>query len=143
MEEACRDTANRLGKALSTRNYDTKGCYLDGSTVYYGTGGSDAQIRGSINPPKYRPVGYDCTNTGTSIQEYKSRILNHHNYNKIRLHFKIGPAVTADGKKCEIPFKYEKNGPEYSKCTEVGANSGTWCATSVNNDLTYDDWDWC
>ena len=49
----------------------------------------------------------------------------------------------ADGERCKIPFKYENDGPEYYSCTAAGTNSGTWCATTVENDLTYDDWVWC
>ena len=52
-------------------------------------------------------------------------------------------AVTSDDEKCKIPFKYEKDGPEYYECTVAGTNRGTWCATTVKNDLTYKDWDWC
>ena len=61
----------------------------------------------------------------------------------MRLNFKIFSVVTAHGEDCKIPFKYEKDGPEYYECTEAGTNRGTWCATTVKNDLTYDDWDWC
>ena len=50
--------------------------------------------------------------------------------------------VTVNGERCKIPFKYD--GQEYNKCTTAGYRNGdSWCATSVENDLTYDDWDWC
>ena len=51
--------------------------------------------------------------------------------------------VTADGERCKKPWKYEKDGPEYYNCSTAGTNGDNWCATTVENDLTYDDWDWC
>ena len=46
-------------------DYTTKGCYAYTSgqfagLVYYGTGGTEEQIKTSLEAPKYRPNGYDC-----------------------------------------------------------------------------------
>ena len=43
------------------------------------------------------------------------------------------------------------DGPELYTCTSYRLPSGEtderlgnqWCATSINDDLTYKDWDWC
>ena len=64
-------------------------------------------------------------------------------YNKIILNFNIFSAVTVDGELCRIPFKYEKEGPDFNKCTTVGTSKGAWCATTVDDDMTYDAWVWC
>ena len=52
-------------------------------------------------------------------------------------------AVTKNGKKCKIPFKYHKNGPKYNKCTPIGTTNGLWCATSVDENMVYKTWEWC
>ena len=52
-------------------------------------------------------------------------------------------ALTENGKKCQVPFKYHKNGPKYDKCTPVGTTKGPWCATSVDEKLVYKTWEWC
>ena len=46
---------------------------------------------------------------------------------------------------CMFPFKYEAEGPDLYECTMSGGNSrsNAWCATSVNTDRTYDNWDYC
>ena len=64
-------------------------------------------------------------------------------HNTIRLNFNVVSVATANGEICKFPFKYEVDGPEYYICTDVGTNRGTWCATTVKDDLTYDAWDWC
>ena len=59
--------------------------------------------------------------------------------------------VTAHNHHCHIPWKVDVNGPELFTCTahkspsgeEYGAYENFWCATSVNDDLTYKEWDWC
>ena len=61
-EEACRNTAGRLGLNFRyAKHYATKGCftYANGK-VYYGIGGTEAQMMASPEAPKYRPNGYDC-----------------------------------------------------------------------------------
>ena len=67
----------------------------------------------------------------------------HCKYIKVLLNFKIFSAVTADGEPCHVPFKYAADGTELYKCTTAGTNKGEWCATTVESDLTYDDWEWC
>ena len=59
--------------------------------------------------------------------------------------------VTSQHKHCKIPWKIEEDGPELYTCTSSRSPSGetddpmanSWCATTVNNDLTYKEWDWC
>ena len=59
--------------------------------------------------------------------------------------------VTAHNQHCHIPWKVDVNGPELFTCTaykspsgeEYTASENFWCATSVNDDLTYKEWDWC
>ena len=75
---------------------------------------------------------FDCTFIFTSA-----------NSDELQFFICIILASTADGELCQIPFKYEKNGPSYTKCTTKGTSKGEWCATTVNKDLTYDNWDWC
>lgn len=50
---------------------------------------------------------------------------------------------TIEGIPCKIPFKNDPNSPAFYNCTNYGTSKGFWCATSVNTDLTYNDWDWC
>lgn len=88
--KACVDAINRLGlqKGGGGWNFDgswywTKGCnaydnsnmsiQLDNNDklfnyanmAYYGTGGSGDEVKVSLEAPKYRPIGYDCS-TGKS-----------------------------------------------------------------------------
>ena len=59
--------------------------------------------------------------------------------------------VTSHNQHCHIPWKVDVNGPELFTCTADKSSSGEecaafenfWCATSVNDDLTYKEWDWC
>ena len=50
---------------------------------------------------------------------------------------------TIEGIPCKIPFKNDPNSPAFYNCTNYGTSKGFWCATSVNADLTYNDWNWC
>ena len=50
---------------------------------------------------------------------------------------------TAKGIPCKVPFKHDLNSPSFYNCTQYGTSKGFWCATTVQSDLTYDDWDWC
>ena len=50
---------------------------------------------------------------------------------------------TVDGENCTIPFKTDKNSPNFHGCTDTGTSSGLWCATKLKNDSTYDSWNWC
>ena len=70
-EQACRDTGTRLGLQLGGEGYDfasefsDKGCYSykEGSyagIVFYGTGGTEEQMKSSLVAPQYRPNGHDC-----------------------------------------------------------------------------------
>ena len=69
-EKACRDAANSLGLDWgNAADHAVKGCYAysDGGhkgQVYYGTGGTIDQMKTLPGVNKYRPVGYDCNNTG-------------------------------------------------------------------------------
>ena len=53
--------------------------------------------------------------------------------------------TTKYGEHCTFPFKYEADGPDLYECTTSGGDSrsNAWCATSVNTDKTYDNWDYC
>lgn len=59
--------------------------------------------------------------------------------------------LSAQFRFCQIPWKVTADGPELYTCTSYRSPSGEtderlgnqWCATSVNYDLTYKDWDWC
>ena len=65
--------------------------------------------------------------------------------------FTISGIVTSQHKHCRIPWKITEDGPELYTCTSSTAPSGEtdehlgnqWCATSVSDDLTYKEWDWC
>ena len=65
--------------------------------------------------------------------------------------FTISGIVTSQHKHCRIPWKITEDGPELYTCTSSRAPSGEtdeplgnqWCATSVSDDLTYKEWDWC
>ena len=48
---------------------------------------------------------------------------------------------TNSGKFCQFPFIY--NGNTYTQCTTVDNGVQAWCATEVNNDMTYRDYDNC
>ena len=50
-------------------NYKIKGCHAYTrrpyfGMMYYGTGGTTAQMQESLTDPEYRPPGYDCSKTG-------------------------------------------------------------------------------
>ena len=47
---------------------------------------------------------------------------------------------TEEGLSCVFPFIYE--GVTYNSCTKEGEDYH-WCATSVNEDLTYDGFGFC
>ena len=53
-------------------DYGTKGCYAynDGkysNKVYYGNGGTEEQMTTSLEDPKYRPDGHDCSSEGLLV----------------------------------------------------------------------------
>ena len=59
--------------------------------------------------------------------------------------------VTSQHKHCQTPWKIDEDGPELYACTSSKSPSGEtdeplgnqWCATTINDDLTYKEWDWC
>ena len=70
-QQACQDAGKRLklkiggGGFKFANEYPTKGChaYYGGSkdgTIFYGTGGTEAQRKTTLRAPEYRPEGYDC-----------------------------------------------------------------------------------
>ena len=75
-QEACLDAGRRLNLEEGGGGYDfafdhsPKGCYaLDSNhsthagRMYYGTYGATEQMQESLEAPKYRPKGYDCSGT--------------------------------------------------------------------------------
>lgn len=70
-EKTCVDVARRLslnqgsvGRPFAS-NYDTKGChYFENgqyaNTAFYGTGGTEGQMKTALKSPEKRPAGYDC-----------------------------------------------------------------------------------
>ena len=75
--EACETVADKLGFDKGgvgftfQGDYGTKGCYAYNSGkykghVYYGNGGTDAQMKESLDGDKFRPKGYDCADQGTT-----------------------------------------------------------------------------
>ena len=77
-QQACEDAVTNLGLNFGgdgysfTGDYEMKGCFTYKSDTkygkkkiaFYGTGGTDEQIKGSkhLDDNKYRPLGYDCSN---------------------------------------------------------------------------------
>ena len=76
-EKACLDVARRQclnqgadGKPFSS-DYSIKGCHVYDSgeyakTAFYGTGGTEEDMKKSLSSPQYRPEGYDCAPIGIS-----------------------------------------------------------------------------
>ena len=69
-----------MGLVLGGKGYDfsgdftIKGCYAynDGQyarRVYYGTGGTEQEVKTSLAAPIYRPYGYDCKSKFTLLYE--------------------------------------------------------------------------
>ena len=59
------------GKPFSS-DYNTKGCHVYktgeyANTVFYGTGGTEEEMKKALKTPEYRPTGYDCANKGIVI----------------------------------------------------------------------------
>ena len=74
-EQACLDSVTSLGLEKGGNGYEfsgdygTKGCYAYESGTYanmafYGKGGTEIQMKESLESPNYRPYGYDCNATG-------------------------------------------------------------------------------
>ena len=77
-QRACINAGKKLGLIIGgsgykfAGNYGTKGCYAYHSgqfagRVYYGTGGKGKQKRAEVFYPKYRPIGYDCSEKGCTV----------------------------------------------------------------------------
>ena len=73
--EACKDAGRRLGLQLGGSgssflgDYTIKGCYAYDNgkyqgMVYYGTGGSEDEMKQTLTRPKYRPQTFDCLGIG-------------------------------------------------------------------------------
>ena len=70
---------------------------------------------------------------------------------RITTRIKISGIETTYNGHCQAPWKLVVDGPELYTCTSKMLPSGEennafgnfWCATSVNDDLTYKDWNWC
>ena len=71
-------------------------------------------------------------------------------YNSIWI-FATVTVLTENGHVCKFPFKHEAGEKALYKCTNEGTSvtgmlhegNDLWCAISVNEDMTYDAWDWC
>ena len=70
-EQACRDAATELGLGLGTSShafsgpYSHKGCYAYNSgsnqgKAFFGTGGSEEDMKKKLPENRYRPRNYDC-----------------------------------------------------------------------------------
>ena len=66
------------GHAFSSDSiYYSKGCYAYSSAgnakysnvAFYGTGGTQEDMKKALTLPKYRPIGYDCDSIGTICNE--------------------------------------------------------------------------
>ena len=74
---------NQGGNGYSfSGDYATKGCYAydsgnNANMAFYGTGGTDDEMKNTLASPQYRPKGYDCVTQGTSISR-KVTNLNYH-----------------------------------------------------------------
>ena len=78
-EKACLDVARRScfnqganGKPFSS-NYDSKGCHVVktgkyANTAFYGTGGTEEEMKSALMSPEYRPKGYNCAEIGKNIK---------------------------------------------------------------------------
>ena len=77
-EKACLESITNLGLSQGGNGYSfsgdyaTKGCYarVSGSNAnmaFYGTGGTDDEMKNTLASPQYRPKGYDCVTQGTFI----------------------------------------------------------------------------
>ena len=84
-ENACRDAINTLGLQQGgngvsfSGNFGSKGCYAYESGSYanmafYGTGGTEDQIKAALTSPKYRPTGHDCNTQGTFRSDYNQTV---------------------------------------------------------------------
>jgi hypothetical protein len=119
---------------------------IKGATCYFGRNGEN---RGSCRkwPGTYGSRYADTCHTNSDCRGIlicSEKWSRHENVCVERTHSNGGwPTRTDTGKKCVVPFKYKFGGEEINTCTSVGTSKGVWCATSVKNDLTYDDWDWC
>ena len=78
--QACLDAIYRLGLKKGGAgysfegDYSVKGCYAYvgihstyPDMAFYGTGGTEDQMKALINHPTFRPIGYDCSPIGLSI----------------------------------------------------------------------------
>ena len=77
-KEACRASVTSLGLSEGdpdgyefSDEYGTKGCYAYktgdyAGMAFYGTDGTDSQMKEPLDSPKYRPFGYDCDKTRKS-----------------------------------------------------------------------------
>ena len=84
--EACLDAINDLGLKFGgfSDSYGTKGCYAYASGPYakvafYGTEGTDDEVKKDLTLPKYRPAGHDCKAKGSfsnHIKEIGSLFVN-------------------------------------------------------------------
>ena len=88
-ENACRDAINTLGLQQGgngysfSGNFGTKGCYAyeSGSfanLAFYGTGGTEDQMKQALASPKYRPIGHDCNTQGNFHYDYNSTVSTPH-----------------------------------------------------------------
>ena len=76
--QACETAANRINRKKGgggfdfIGNYTEVGCYGYNSgkyfgMIFYGTGGTTDQMKTSLDDPKYRPIGYDCSTEGKKL----------------------------------------------------------------------------
>ena len=77
-EKTCLDLARRLclhqgsvGRPFSS-NYTSKGCHFYdkgqyANTAFYGTDGTEDQMKKALISPEKRPTGYDCKFKGMDI----------------------------------------------------------------------------
>ena len=89
-QQACKDAGNRLGLKQGgggtdfVGDYNTKGCYAYSSgdysgMVFFGTGGSEEDMKKPPSSPKYRPNGYDCSTKGRIHKIYWTCLSNDKN----------------------------------------------------------------
>ena len=76
--EACENAGKTLGLQLGghgypfSKNFATKGCYAYDSgkyqgMIFYGTGGSEDEMKLTPSRPKYRPQIFDCLGIGSIL----------------------------------------------------------------------------
>ena len=79
--QACETAANHLNKRTGGGGHNfiedasagyEYGCYGYNSgkysgIIFYGSGGTTDQMKTSLNYPKYRPKGYDCSTEGKKL----------------------------------------------------------------------------